>query len=260
MNFREIPRNAAHLLRPARLLKVFLLVCLAWVAAGCQQPGHHPTGGPRAASHQDTAEPGRQSALAVPATADPQEIQTLLQRAEDALLAGRLLSPASSSALLLYDRVLNLDPGNDAARRGIEQIAQHFIDEALDAAEQRRFEQARAMLGQARLADPEHPGMAAAEEQITLLSSAKRQVLKLDGKRLESRDAALLETLRHAGTLARRPGCRAIVHARSDGEGRWIYQQMSAAAGEGPERIRANLQISWPPAVEVLCFTTRPAP
>ena len=33
-----------------------------------------------------------------------------------------------------------------------------------------------------------------------------------------------------------------------------------AAALRRPERIRATLQISWPPAVEVLCFATGPAP
>jgi hypothetical protein len=243
-----------------------LLLSLFWTPAGCQLAGAHrtPEDGPAAepgTTKQAASAPAstRESAPPPQPEPDPEEIQALLYRAEDAMDAGRLLVPASSSALLLYDRVLNLDPSNEAALRGIEQIAQHYIDEALDAAGRRRFEQARAMLDQARLVDPEHPGIAAADEQITLLSTAKRQFLALDKDQLKARDPALLETLRRGGKLAAKPGCRAIVHARSDGEGRWIYQQMSAAAArDGSERIRANLQISWPPGVEVLCFTERP--
>jgi len=111
------------------------------------------------------------------------------------------------------------------------------------------------------MVDPAHPGITAAAEQITLLSTAKREFLALDGDQLKARDTALLETLRRAGMLARRPGCRAVIHARSDSEGRWVYQQMSAAAArDGSDRIRSNLQISWPPGVEVLCFTESPSP
>jgi hypothetical protein len=79
--------------------------------------------------------------------------------------------------------------------------------------------------------------------------------VNLDADMLKARDPLLLESLRSAGTLSRQPGCRAVIYARSDAEGRWIYQQMSTGPeGEGGERVRANLQISWPARIEVLCF------
>lgn len=277
LNFREMSRKAAHLQPAGKVLAACLLVTVTCAPAGCHMPGLAPKADQSPATTRNTSRPAAPETTASPDPAspdpaspdleappprpDPEEIQALLYRAEDAMDGGRLLSPASGSALLLYDRVLNLDPDNETARRGIEQIAQHFIDEALDAAGRRRFEQATAMLNQARLVDPEHPAIAAAAEQITLLSTAKRQFVALDGDRLKARDPLLLETLRRAGMLARSPGCRAVVHARSDGEGRWIYQQMSAAGSrEGAERIRANLQISWPPGVEILCFAENPSP
>ena len=114
------------------------------------------------------------------------------------------------------------------------------------------------MLGQARLVDPQHPGIGPTAEQIELLSSARRKFIPLDGALLKDRDPTLLETLRPAGTASRQPGCRAVIHARSDSEGRWLYQQMSRS--DSSERIRANVEISWPPGIEVLCFAAAPSP
>lgn len=239
MNSRETPPNRRKQGLKGHTLTGCLLILLAVAATAGDGP---PTDAGRAAGGAAT-EP------------DPAELQELLRAAEDAMADGRLLSPASGSALLLYDRVLNLDPDNLAARRGLESIAQHYLDEAMEAAGKRRFEQARAMLAQARLVDPRHPGITPTAEQIELLSSARREFIALEGTRLKARDPVLIEPLRRAGMRSRESGCRAVIHARSDSEGRWIYQQMSTASGQDSERIRADLQIAWPPGIEVLCFS-----
>jgi tetratricopeptide (TPR) repeat protein len=194
----------------------------------------------------------------VPLSADPAEINRLLEDADLALAAEHFTFPARDSALALFDRVLVLDPGNETALRGLETIAEHYLALATDAASRRRFEQAQAFVEQAQMVDPEHPGIRPAMEQISLLSSARRTVVQLDPDLLKARDPLLIESLRRAGRLGRQPGCRAVIHGRSDAEGRWIYQQMSTSPeAEGGERIRASLQISWPARIEVLCFPDR---
>ena len=187
--------------------------------------------------------------------ADEAEINALLEDAEVAMATEHFIYPASNSALASYDRVLILDPDNEIALRGLESIAGHYLAKAMDAADKRRFEQARAFLEQAQLVDPQHPGILPTREQITMLSSARRTAVSLDPDMLKARDPLLLESLRGAGRQSRQPGCRAVIHARSDAEGRWIYQQMSNdAEAENGERVRANVQISWPARIEVLCF------
>src|SRR5690606_25041134 len=157
------------------------------------------------------------------------------------------------SALALYDRVMILDPDNEAARRGLERIVERYLELALSAAEKRRFSEAEAMLNRARLVDPEHPGIDPTDVQVRLLAGAERHVVPLDGEGLRRQDPAVASALRQAGLASRGDGCRVRIVARSDSEGRWIYQQMSDAPGD--TRIRAQLDIGSPPRVEVLCFS-----
>lgn len=194
------------------------------------------------------------------ARADQAELEALLEDAEMAMATEHFIFPASNSALALYDRVLILDPKNETALRGLESIVDHYLAEATNAAANRRFEQARSFLAQAELVDPEHPGVEPTMEQITMLSSARLTAVNLDADKLKARDPLLVDSLRSAGMLSRQPGCSAVIYARSDAEGRWIYQKMSTGPeGEGGDRIRANLQISWPAKIEVLCFPDRAA-
>ncbi|MFN2169334.1 MAG: hypothetical protein ACK2U9_24130 [Anaerolineae bacterium] len=108
-----------------------MLVGFACSMAGCQLPGTHTEAGQNATTDRDGDQAGAAADAVAAASAgaeksppgpeyqaepDPREVQALLERAEEAMDAGRLLSAASSSALLLYDRVLNLDPDNESAR------------------------------------------------------------------------------------------------------------------------------------------------
>lgn len=180
------------------------------------------------------------------------EIEDLLDRAERAIADDHLTYPSSGSALALFDRVRILDPDNEQARRGLERIVERYLELATGAAERRRFDDARALLDRAYIVDPDHAGIAPTRAQIELLDDAERRVIALEGERLRNRDPALEETLRQAGVASRGEGCRAEITARSDSEGRWIYQQMSA--GGGLARIQAQLNIGTPPRIEVVCF------
>ena len=60
----------------------------------------------------------------------------------------------------------------------------------------------------------------------------------------------LAEQLKTLGAQAKAQDAWVIIRARNDAEGRWIYQQLAAAAGD--KRIRAELTIGAPPAVDLL--------
>jgi hypothetical protein len=252
------------------LLAGRILVCLlTFAAAGCVElrawgpsprgtppdpPARPPARSNPEAPRPDTppAEPERPRLTAE----DTAEVERLLVRADRAIDEDHLTYPSQGSALALYDRVVILDPGNDEARRGLERIVERYLEMALSASAQRRFSYADAMLDRARLVDPDHPGIAPTEAQLRMLTDAERRVVRLDGQRLRDQDPAVKQTLREAGLASRGDGCRAQITARSDSEGRWIYQQMSEAPGDG--RIRAQLDIGSSPRIEVLCFPDSP--
>ncbi len=188
--------------------------------------------------------------VATPAAIDQERLYDLLDAAEDAFYADHLTYP-HPSALDHWNTVLQLDPGNLEARRGRERIVERFIERANTAVQRQQYAMARSMLARARLIDPEHPSIAPANTRITLASSAKRSRLDLDGGALQARSASTAGKLANFGKQARGDGCLTYIRARSDAEGRWIYQALKKAPGQ--QRIRANISISTPPRVELEC-------
>lgn len=184
--------------------------------------------------------------------ADRAELRRLLQSARYATTDGQLVDPPASSALSFYDRALLIDPQNPEARYGIEGIVDSLIELARIAAGQGRFDDAERILARAMLVDSGHTGIRPALTQIRLLETARRSVFRLDPRSLDARSANVLAMLHEAGQASRSPGCRAIIRARNDAEGRWIYQEMSAAPGR--DRIRAELLLAATPSVENICF------
>ena len=180
------------------------------------------------------------------------DVEPILEQARAAFEAHRLTAPVENSALALYQEVLRLDPGNDAARWGLEKIVERYVRFALEAIERRQFPRARSMLARARLVDETHPAIEPTEQQILLVENAERDRIRLDPGALGDRTVALAALLRNLGTRVKASGCRVSINARSDAEGRWIYQQLNSAAGAA--RIRARLVVASPPSVELICI------
>ena len=179
-------------------------------------------------------------------------LDRLLAAAEQAMAEDRLTVPEVGSAFALYQEVLALKPNHAGARRGLEKIVERYVQLALRAAERQRFPQARSMLVRARLVDPAHPAIEPTGQQVALLEGARRERVPLDGAQLQRRTAAVAQRLQRLGGRAGRPGCRVAINARSDAEGRWVYQQLNRGAGDF--RVRASLTVASPPTVELICF------
>ncbi len=182
----------------------------------------------------------------------PPGVDELLEQAELALKNDLLAYPEAGSALVLFNEVLALDESNAFAKRGLERIVERYLELAQRAAQRQQFARSRSMLARARLVDPEHPAIEPVTSQVQLLANARRERLKIDKSLLRARSETLLRPLANLGEKARAEGCRTTITARSDAEGRWLYQQLNHAPGE--RRIRALLQIGSPPQIEVLCF------
>lgn len=110
---------------------------------------------------------------------DPQQvIATNLRSAQEAASAGRYAEPSENSALHHYSTVLALDPTNEQARAGVQQVVEHLLDEV------------KTLIVDGRLAEA---GIAL--ERIRRISADQRRVALLDEqlRREQTRQLALLQ-------------------------------------------------------------------
>ena len=91
------------------------------------------------------------------ATQNIERIATLLTAADTAALAGRYLEPRDNNAVSGYRMVLEIEPGNARAARGLQEIAGHFLAQAERAIEKKDYDRADGLLKNAEQADPSHP-------------------------------------------------------------------------------------------------------
>jgi TonB family protein len=107
-----------------------------------------------------TAAPARTLAAAATERSDP------LNMARMAFEAGMLTEPADYSAWTLFGRVASAEPGNTAAREGLEQVATALLQRGNSALEQGRYEDASAIAETITARLPEHPGAIALAAEI----------------------------------------------------------------------------------------------
>ncbi len=204
--------------------------------------------------------PAESTAAATPAMSQEElarEIGSLLLDAEDAMAQRRYLLPADDNAYDLYHAVLVLQPGNDAAFRGLERIVEAHLELAIRAFETRRMGEVYAQLALARSVDPQHPSIATVERRLELLTSTRRDLYSLEREALAGREPIVRRQLQRIGFEAKTRDALCVITARSDSEGRWIYRQLADSPGE--KRVRAEIQIGTPPSVELRYLPLTPS-
>ena len=108
------------------------------------------------------------------------------------------------------------------------------------------------MLDRARLVDGDHPSLPSLNTQLQRLRDAERIHLDLSSAAVRDRTAEAADALARLGVRARQPNARVLIRAGSDVQGRWIYAQLNRAPGD--RRIRAEMEVGWPPRVVVVLF------
>lgn len=92
-----------------------------------------------------------------------EELENLLQIADQQIATARLTAPNNDNAISTYSRVLELDPGNQQARQGISSIIERLLGIAQSAALAGELDKARRFIGKARSVNPNAPGLDEAE-------------------------------------------------------------------------------------------------
>ena len=224
---------------------IFLFVCLTLHLAlglpGCQSAPPPP------AEVQPEPEPKPE-----PPPLDNRVLFPRLDAAEQAIADNHLTYPEEGSAYSIYLEILKTYPNQEDAIRGIERIVEAYVALSMRALERRQFAAARSMLARARLIEPGHPSIAPSAAQLRLIEEADRETLSFKQADVRSKAATLVAQLRNLAQTADGRTCRFIISARSDGQGRWIYQQLSE--GLNRQRLRAQIKIRTPAGVERLCF------
>ncbi|MEQ8858656.1 MAG: TonB family protein [Pseudomonadales bacterium] len=101
-------------------------------------------------------------------------VEGLLNRAVALYAQGTLTGAGEDNAAALYQQVLELDPGNDAARQGLESVAQRVVANAESAMFAGNVEQGRAYLRQAKSIDADAPGIDTLEQTERNLRELKQ--------------------------------------------------------------------------------------
>ncbi len=184
-----------------------------------------------------------------------QSIENLLALAERALRADRLASPAHDNATDRYRAVLKLEPQNPQARTGLQLVVMRYVDLARQALAKSRIEQADYFLARARgvggvaadnvLLTELHDNIAAA--RVKQKRAADRRRFNLDRQQLSGKTTELVALLTEIAERVEETDGALLIVARSDAEGRWLYQQMRRAVPG--YRLRGDIQIGKVPHI-----------
>jgi hypothetical protein len=211
---------------------------------GCSTSAPLPPPSPPASPPPEAPTPPK------PTPVDLDKLDALLEKGDRAYKDGRLLTPIDDCAYDFYHEALVVAPNHPAALHGLERIAERYVAMAEQAASREQYAKARQMLGRARIVDPDLDSIATMQAQIEMRSRAERQRSSVDAAQLAARSEDLSTQLKLLGSRAKAQDAWVTIRAPTDADGRWIYQQM--AAGTGDRRIRAELTLGSPPAVDLL--------
>ncbi|WP_152521598.1 hypothetical protein [Marinimicrobium sp. LS-A18] len=193
-----------------------------------------------------------------PALTREQRIERWLEEGDRALSADRLLSPLGDNAHDRYRAVLIYDPDNTRAISGLQAIALRYLDLARSAAARSALSQAQGYLDLAESVDPGNPLVAEFSEKVsdqrarlqnTSPLTQDGKVVQLNGELLRQRADELVVDLQQLARRVKDTGEFLLIVARTDAEGRWIYQQMRD--GVPNYLLRGDIHRGSPPRIEL---------
>jgi len=140
-------------------------------------------------------------------------VEDLLTTADNYLKQDQLRTPANANAYDRYKAVLLLDKNNARAQAGLDAIVRRYLELA----------------------------------RVTAKRGRDNTQFELDKTALSNRDRVMVAQLQSLGLRVKDTREYVLIHARSDAEGRWIYQQMrNASKGY---RLRGDIRRSKTPKV-----------
>jgi tetratricopeptide (TPR) repeat protein len=192
-------------------------------------------------------------------TKEQQIAKMLILNGEYTLSKDQLLTPKNDNAYDYFRAALKVDPHNQRAKGGLQGIVMRYVDLARQAAARGNYSQATAMLNNARIVDPENLLI---KEVSTALSEQIKSAppvapyrgganeFLLDASLVGKDDPRILATLAEIANKLKSTDSLAIIVARSDVEGRWIYQKMRDAVPG--YRVRGDIKLGSPVRVQLV--------
>lgn len=228
-------------------LRVSVLVVLAGLLAACQST-------PKQEAAAEA--PVVQAPLVL--TEQQKVINGLLAEADYALSQNKLLNPINDNAHDRYRSVLLMQPDNERAKEGLQIISLRYVDLARAAAKRGNLSEAQSMLKYARSIDNNPVVEDAAEtlrKQVGSMPAAKPYQagageLVLDAKLLQAKDPKITAQLGGIAQQAKQNDEFVLIIARSDAEGRWLYQQLRTAVPG--YLVRGDIKIGQPTRVKLV--------
>lgn len=185
-------------------------------------------------------------------------VRLLILNGEYTLARDQLLTPVNDNAYDYFRAALKLDPNNQRAKGGLQGIVMRYVDLARQAAARGNYSTATQMLNNARIVDPNNllikEVSAALSEQIKSSPPVESykggsneflldvNLLGKDDPQMQARLAEIVNKLKSTNSLA-------MIIARTDNEGRWIYQKLREVDPEF--RVRGDIKLGSPPRVKL---------
>lgn len=232
-------------------LACFKAMCLIGLAASLFACQSTP-------KQEEPAAVAQQVQASVELTPQQKVINSLLAEADYCLSQNKLLNPISDNAHDRYRSVLLMDPENERAKTGLQTISLHLVDLARNAAKRGNLTEAQTMIRYARGVDNNPVVQDAAETLRKQVSSApvaraytpSEGEVVLDAKLLQAKDPQLTTQLVGVAQKAKQTDQFVLITARSDTEGRYIYQLLrNAVPGY---LVRGDIKIGAPARVKLV--------
>ena len=183
-------------------------------------------------------------------------IDKLQEMATKSFKKDLLITPDKKSAYYFYQQILLLDPDNEPAKIGLDQIVERYLAWAVDAAYKKQPAKARSYIARSNLVDKTHPSIEPTLRQVKIINDS-------DYKKFVFDQAPVLQDQKNLASLGSfikdeptNQRCRYLISAAKDGLVRQIYnmvQQAHAANSGDVRRVRARNQISTPNRLERWC-------
>ncbi|MDA1063312.1 MAG: TonB family protein [Proteobacteria bacterium] len=119
-----------------------------------------------------------------------QRVDDVLAKATQRLDAGKLTAPSNDNARYYFELALSNDPGNTAARQGLNVIASKLVLQARSEIDAGNFDAADILLADARRLDPGSNELAAATAALNTARDREAQEIRAEEQRVAAEQAA----------------------------------------------------------------------
>ena len=167
-----------------------------------------------------------------------------------------LTTPDKKNAYYFYQQILLLDPDNEPAQVGLDQIVERYLAWAIDAAYEKQPAKARSYIARSSLVDKTHPSIGPTLKQVQIINESVYEKFAFNPGPVLQDEEAIVRLGSFIKNRSIRPRCRYLISATNDQLVRKIYnliQLAYAAKSEDASRVRARNQISTPNRIERWC-------